>query len=397
MKIGIDSRQISHRKRHGLRTYVENLTQALSGLDQSNEYVLYLDAKDPFQLDHLGSNFTIKILPWHIRYLSTLINDHFLLPLQAKKDKLDIMHYPAGPVNRVRSKNTLTTIHDAIPLFSRKRHLFKMGLVNYLLNMYNAKLITHAKKRQAILITVSERSKKDLIFQAGIADEQVKVIHQGVSENFHRIEASDELEFIKKKYDLGDRFILGFNHKNGKRIIRAYELLPKSIQDEYKIGLITLRRDSRKTSARLPFEDRSGDRIIIIPPVSNRELVLLYNSASLFVFPSFYEGFGFPVLEAMKCGCPVICSNRGSLPEIAGEAALYLEELDDISACTRELAQKMKKMLTDSEFRLRLVQEGTRQAGLFKWEKTAQKTLEVYIQKFRAENSGAGVEDKRRE
>ena len=395
MKIGIDSRQISHRKRHGLRTYVENLIQALSELDRTNDYVLYLDAKNPFQLDHLGSNFTIRILPWRTRYMSTLINDHFLLPLRAKKDKLDIMHYPAGPVNKSQPKNTVVTIHDAIPLFCRTNHIFKMGLVNYSFNKSSAMLIKQAVKRQATLITISEKSKNDLICHAGISAEQVKVIHLGVSNDFYRIEASEELDSIKKKYNLGHRFILGFNHKNGKRIIRAYELLPRSIQDKYTVGLITPRRNSFKASSRMKSEDRPGDQIISIPPVSNRELVLLYSSASLFVFPSFYEGFGFPVLEAMRCGCPVICSDRGSLPEIAGKAALYLEELDDFSACVQELAQKMKVVLSDADRRNRMVKEGARQAGLFRWEKTAKETLEVYIQKYRAGNFGAGVEDKR--
>jgi glycosyltransferase involved in cell wall biosynthesis len=112
--------------------------------------------------------------------------------------------------------------------------------------------------------------------------------------------------------------------------------------------------------------------------VPEDELVSLYNAASVFVFPSFYEGFGLPVVEAMQCGCPVICSNRGSLPEVAGDAAVIVEELDDINTCVRELAEKMKTVLSDKSLREALVRAGFEQAGKFSWDKTAMETIKVY-------------------
>jgi len=304
MRIGIDARQISHKKRHGLRTYVENLIHALSKLDQTNEYILYLDAKDAFQLGHLGGNFSIRILPWRIRYLSTLINDHFLLPQRARRDRLDVMHYPAGPVNGLRQRNAMATIHDAIPLFLQKKHFFTMGAVVYLFNLKSARLIKQAGKRMRTLITVSESSKHDLMVHAGIPADKLEVIHPGVNERFRRTEEGIETESLKKKYNLGKRVMLGFLHKNSNCFLSAFKLLPTRIREVYRVVLISPKRARSKISDQALTRDGLQSQIVLIPPVSNRELIMLFSTASLFVYPSYYEGFGFPVLEAMRCECP---------------------------------------------------------------------------------------------
>jgi glycosyltransferase involved in cell wall biosynthesis len=381
MRIGIDARQISHRKRHGLRTYVENLIKYLSKCDKNNEYILYLDRKDLFDLSGLGSNFTLQILPWHFRFLSTFINDHFILPLHIKKCDLDIMHYPANPVNfRMRNDNvkTITTIADSIPFFDRGKSIFKRGIRKSFFSWYNSKLIVGNTSSKNVVITISDKSREDLTRYTDLQANQIRRIHLAANNSFRRINNSEKIHDIKVKYNLGSNFILGFAHKNGIRIIEAYNNLSDEVKSSYKVGLIWLKNRFPEEILKIIDEQHISDRITCLPPVSENELVLLYNAASIFIFPSFYEGFGLPVLEAMQSGCPVICSNRGSLPEVAGDAALFVHELDDASACKLELSKAIEALLTDKQLREELRQKGLSQSQRFAWEKTAKKTIQVY-------------------
>lgn len=386
MRVGIDARQISHSKRHGLRTYVENLVKALSIVDDKNEYILYLDAKDTFNLECLGSNFTIKVLPWCIRYASTFLNDHCLLPSSLKHDQINVMHYPANAISFLSIKNkskTVITVHDAIPLFEYREPLSKRGIISGFLDWYNNILIRYNLNKDFTIITVSQRSKEDLIKFTKISPKNVHVIYEAANNNFRKVSDKKQIEDIKKNYDLGEKYILGFSHKNGNRIVDSYSILPDDIKKKYRVGLICQQFEFSNEIQRIIDKNKLENKIICIPPVSEKDLVLLYNSASLFVFPSFYEGFGLPVIEAMQCGCPVICSNRGSLPEVAGNAVVFVEKLDNISLCIKELAEKMEAILIDENLRTDLIIKGFNQAKKFSWEKTATETLNIYEKIFR--------------
>jgi glycosyltransferase involved in cell wall biosynthesis len=394
MKIGIDARQISHRKRHGLRTYVENLVKALSKIDKKNEYILYIDSNNPFTLDFLGKNFALKILPWNIPYISTLLNDHVFLPLKLKKDKIDIMHYPANPVNYrnpISQSKTVFTIHDVLPFFARRgsviKRIISKGVLANLLSWFQAELIKYNSKKSVTVITISKKSKEDLIQYVGIPSNRIRMIYEGVNKSFQRKEDIKEIKEIKKRYNLGNKFIMGFAHKNGNRIIEGYSNLSEENKKAYRVGLIWLKGKFSREIQRIIEARKLNDKIICIPPVSEEDLVLLYSSASLFVFPSFYEGFGLPVLEAMRCGCPVICSDRGSLPEIAGKAAIFVHELDNIPVCVDEISKKMEMVLTQECLKKELIRKGLKQSLKFSWENTARKTLNVY-EEVHAQNYG---------
>jgi glycosyltransferase involved in cell wall biosynthesis len=378
MRIGIDARQISHRKRHGLRTYVENLVAALLKIDKRNQYFLYLDSKDPFKLHNVDAKNTIKILPWHIKILSTLLNDRIFIPIHTKRDKLDLIHYPGNPVNFRHKTKTVVTIPDAIPFFQKGRSLLQTGIRNALLREYQIKNINTAVKSARSIITISEKSKEDLILTANIPTEKLHVIHLGVNENFKRIEDKKKLIEITDKFDLSPEFLLGFAHKSGARILQAYSSLPPNLRKEYKIGLICMEDRFPKELQKIISEKNIEESIRCIPPVSEEELVALYNAAALFVFPSLYEGFGLPVIEAMACACPVICTRRGSLPEVTGDAALYIENVQDISAFVSELKEKIQGALTDKELQARLIERGLEQAKKYSWITTARETLKIY-------------------
>lgn len=380
MKIGIDARQASHRKHHGLRTYVVNLVHSLSRIDGQNEYMVYLDRKDPHPFNDLPSNFHLRVLPWRFRYVSTLLNDYLLLPRQIVRDKIEIMHYPANPVNLGFLPKTIVTVHDVIPFFGRRQSLLKKNFREFVYFWYFSTLIQQASKRASLLLTVSERSRADLLDCLKVPPSKIRAIPSGVSGVFRRIKRVEEIVAIKKTYALGDRFILGFAHKNGGRIARAYLRLPDLLKSQFRVGLICQTQYLPKEITRVAGDDKLWENIVPIPPVSEEELVLLYNAASLFVFPSFYEGFGLPVLEAMKCGCPVLCSARGALVEVAGEGALFIasESLDHPSQFEQETAEKMERILTDTSLRNNLIRKGLSWAEKWNWQRTALDTLKVY-------------------
>ena len=380
MRIGIDARQASHKKQHGLRTYVINLVRALSRIDGRNEYTVYLDAKDPHPFKDLPSNFHLRILPWRFRYVSTLLNDHVLLPRQIGRDKIDIMHYMANPVNLRFAPKTIVTVHDVIPLWGRRQSLLKKKFREFVYNWYSSALIQKSSRRASVLLTISGKSRSDLLDQLKVPPSMIQAIPSGVSEAFRRITRTEEIEAIKKTYGLGDRFILGFAHKNGETIARAYLRFPERLKNQFKVGLISQTQDLPKNIKRVAGDHELQERIVPIPPVSEEELVLLYNAASLFVFPSFYEGFGLPVLEAMRCGCPVLCSARGALVEVAGEGALFItsESLNTPSHFEQETAEKMERILTDTLLRNSLIEKGLSWAGKWSWQSTARETLKVY-------------------
>jgi len=378
MKIGIDARQLSHAKRHGQRTYVENLVKTLSACDRKNQYVLYVDAKDPVSLEALGKNFKLKVLPWHRKHLSTLLNDMVVLPFQSVKDKIDVMHYPSYPAIVSKKITTIVTIHDAIPFMALKVPLFRKPVSETLLAWYNALLIKSAAQKSHRIITISKSARHDLMKLAGFSGRKMTTIHLAANAGFKKEECRQRTSSITRKYGIGERFILGYAHKNGLKIIRAFQRLPSDMRAEYRLGLINLSSSFPKDIKKQIDRQGDADKIVCIPPVPDEDLPLIYNAASVFVYPSYYEGFGLPVIEAMQCGCPVICSNRGSLPEIAGNAAIYVTALDDAAACAKELADKIKSILLDRDLRTGLIQKGFKQARQFCWQKVAADTLEVY-------------------
>ena len=165
-----------------------------------------------------------------------------------------------------------------------------------------------------------------------------------------------------------------------KRSPRLTSVSPSRLKNQFKVGLICQTQDLPKKIKRVAGDHGLQEKIVAIPPVSEEDLVLLYNAASLFVFPSFYEGFGLPVLEAMRCGCPVLCSARGALMEVAGEGALFItsESLNTPSHFEQETAEKMERILTDTPLRNSLIEKGLSWAGKWSWQSTARETLKVY-------------------
>tara|TARA_Y100000310_G_C20697231_1_gene826565 strand:- start:3072 stop:4127 length:1056 start_codon:yes stop_codon:yes gene_type:complete len=259
---------------------------------------------------------------------------------------------------------TVVTCHDLHPLelpnivSGKTRNLFKKKI----------EIMLCAKK----IIAVSEHTKQDILKHFPQTDpEKIVVIPMGVSESFKRLKPK-EIKAAKQKFGLTEKKIMlhvgqSLSYKNIQTLLTAFSSLKNENNVLVKVGGFS---DNEKTLIK-----RSGvrDRIVSIPFVSENELVELYNIADVFVFPSLHEGFGLPVLEAMKCGCPIICSNTASLPEVTGEAALFTDPYDIPS-----ISSGIEKILSTDSLRKKMRKASLKQAENFSWEKTSKKTEEVY-------------------
>jgi glycosyltransferase involved in cell wall biosynthesis len=208
-----------------------------------------------------------------------------------------------------------------------------------------------------------------------LPSEVITPIHLGVEHDTFKIYDRQSLDRRKRELGLPDNFILFVGtrepRKNLKRLLDAYLELPERMKKEFKLLLIGPQgwNETESESARR----KMADHVIVKGYLETPKLAYVYNLATLLVFPSLYEGFGLPPLEAMACGCPVVVSKAASLPEVCGEAAYYVEPGDPSS-----IAEGICKVLEDSEMRKALISKGIEQAGAFSWERTAGETLAVF-------------------
>ena len=224
-------------------------------------------------------------------------------------------------------------------------------------------------------MTISENSRDDIVRIFKVPAEKIRVVHLGVEEKFRSPEMSTEQ--IRRKYALPQKFILYVGnlkpHKNVQCLIEAYEALPAQMKEEYRLVLGAPRSDKYFPDIeKIVREKKLAHQILFTGFIEEKDLPSLYHMSSLFVFPSLYEGFGLPPLEAMACGCPVVSSNTSSMPEVLGDAALFFNPYD-----IEEMSLAIRKMLEDEDLRKKYRQKGLARVKLFTPEKMTNKILDV--------------------
>ena len=317
-----------------------------SNTDTSNSITTY-KTHPPI---HPSTHSLIHFLADYFRIFWT----QFVFPFYAKKYDLIIAltEYDAC----IFLKNQLLIIHSTIPF------LFPNLPTKY--KFYTYKLLPRILKKCQKIITVSNVLKKELIEFFDIDPKKISVIYEGV--DFRKFFKADENEVLnfKEKYQINEDFILAVGHshpiKNFSGVIEAFKIVRK----KYKIKLVIAGLIGKKV---VQDED-----IIYVGHIPNDKLYILYSAAKCFVFPTLHEGFGLPPLEAMACGCPVVVSDKGSLPEVCGDAAVYVNPYDPQS-----IAEGVLKVLTDENLRQNLIQKGYQQAKKFSWEHSVRKFLKV--------------------
>jgi glycosyltransferase involved in cell wall biosynthesis len=369
MRIGLDIRYLSHGLTGGIHTYLSRLLPALLAHSAGHELVLYADTKAPCELGALPSWATLRLLPYRGPH-SSLLHDLRTLRRAAAADRLDLLHSPANYGFAPRGVRSVVTLHDAINLLplpeiirGHRKDARTLAMMSYL------HLVTRAALRRAdLLLTVSEHARRAIARVGRFDAERIVVAPHGPPPDARRVADPAALDAVRARYGLGRPFVLADGLKNPAVLVRAWALLPPELRAGHQ--LLFFARLEPPPVARTA-EAAGSARVLINPP--RADLIALFSMAAAFAFPSWIEGFGIPLLEAMGCGAPVVASDRGAIPEVLGDAGL-LADAEDAPAFARHLAQ----LLGDPQLAATLRERGYARAAGFSWEATARRTLEAY-------------------
>lgn len=375
MKIGINALFFQSRAT-GSAQYMLHLLDALAHIDKQNEYIL-LGPRPAQQTGNHSFPYQVHPVPDFAARndnIEKVIWEQFTAPHAAHNAAVDLYHVPYFAPPLFPHTPTVVTIHDVIPM---RLPAYKVGgkVKAYM------KLVSYAAHRATLIITVSQHAKQDMIDALKLPPERIRVIYEAAGDEYCPIADPERLAAARARYGIGERYIFYLGgldqRKNVLQLIRAFAHLYEQIGDPHLQLVISgnpdkqqgpLFPDPRPVAANLGMNGQ-----IIYRFIEDEDKPAIYSGASLFVFPSLYEGFGLPPLEAMGCGAPVVCSNRTSLPEVVGDAAISIDPQD-----TRALTEAMHQVLTNSTLQADLRARSLRQAAQFSWNKTAQETLAVY-------------------
>lgn len=365
MRIGIDARLIFYHKA-GIGQYILRLTQALAQINRDDAFILFTSRKDT--TPHIEqANFKRQPLwtPSHHRF------ERIALSLELAPFALDVLHSPDFIPPAWTRCPTVITMHDLAFL------LYPRFLTRESARYYSQ--VDLAARQADHIIAVSNSTKHDTIRLLGVPESKITVIYEAAHPLFTPMDPTRARAFVQTQYHLPPEFILFVGtiepRKNLPTLLRAFKRLRDNYKSQAVLAIAGQRGWLVEEVDRVIAELQLDNTVRFLGGVRNEELVYLYNAASAFVLPSFYEGFGLPPLEAMACGTPVIVSNVSSLPEVVGDAGLLVAP-DDVE----ELAVAMSRVLTDTTLREELRNKGLKRARTFSWERAARETLAVYRQ-----------------
>ncbi len=385
MKIGIDCRTILHPEkgeRDGIGHYTYQLVRHLLKIDKKNTYVLFFDHSvgQSRIAKFKQKNVLIKFIPF-LQY-SNLMPDkyaHFLVSAVFSREKLDILHSPIPWLPRPYVGKTIITVHDLavckfFELYSRQKQdiLFRKNLPSIL-------------EKAKMIIAVSKSTSKDLQQIFNINRKKIKVIYHGVDIRFFKKNTLSKIKQVQSKYKIKKDYLFSLGNfsprKNVIRIIFAYERLRRKIESmknktlpEYQLVLGGDKKDPNFKKIKQAVRLSKYKKDIIFPGYAEAsDLNALFEGASLFMFPSLYEGFGFPIIEAMAKGIPVITSNTSSMKEIASQSAAIVDPYN-----VSEITTVAYNLLTNKKLYDKFKVKGKLLAKEFKWDKCARETLNFY-------------------
>jgi glycosyltransferase involved in cell wall biosynthesis len=366
VRVAIDARKLHD---FGIGTYIRNIVRQLARLDGQTEYVLICQSRDRDVAGSLGPNFRVVTNdspPYSIR-------EQFSVPwttLRARAQVLHEPHYVLPPMTPCRS---VVTIHDCIHL------RFPQYLPTPGASAYARMQMGAAAHKSDRILTVSEASKTDILKYFNVSPEKIAVIYNGIDERFLTEPPEEAVRHIAERYQLEGEFVLYVGnvkpHKNVERLIDAFNRVRQAGHDGVRLVVIGDEISKNAALRRAVHRHNLHKYVRFLGFLPDEMLAIVYRLAAVFVFPSLYEGFGLPPLEAMACGTPVITSNVSSLPEVTGGAALLV---DPTSA--EEIAQAIERVLTDAALRADLRARGLARARDFSWERSVARIREIYLE-----------------
>ncbi|WP_411169026.1 glycosyltransferase family 4 protein [Clostridium sp. MB05] len=366
MKIGIDGRAAKWYRGTGIGTYTYQLINSINKVDKINDYLVFLpehsalDLSDNFKVEPVkatsNSNF------WDEVRIPNILND----------TNIDIYHVPQNGVGLSPHINChkIITLHDIIPLRMPEtvsdRYL-------YIFNNELPKIINDCDG----ILTVSEFSKQDISKEFNFPQDKIFVTHLAAEDIYRPLDKYECKKIIEKEYGIKDDFVLyvgGFSpRKNILGLIEAFSLISKSIKRNLKLVITGKKGISYEIYKKRTIDLDIENEVIFTDFIPLESLPIFYNASELLAYPSFYEGFGLPPLEAMACGTPVIASNVTSLPEVCNDSALLINPYN-----IDELICAIEKVLTDDSLRLEMIKQGLVKSSNYSWNITAETTLKAY-------------------
>ncbi len=364
MRIAIDVRKLHD---FGIGTYVRNLVRWLSRLDRETEFVLLCRRSDCESVEQLGPNFR----PVPDPSATYSVSEQLTVPLKLARVRADLFHAPHYVLPALTPCRSIVTIHDCIHL------MFPQYLPGRLAHLYARVSFWLAANRSARILTVSEASKRDILRFFPVPANKVDVTYNAIDSRFSSPPDAKQMDRVRERYQLHDRFLLYSGnvkpHKNLERLIDGFARLRSEGFGDIQL-LITGSEISRYAELRRAVHRFNLHKHVRFLGFQSAEtLASLYHLADAFVFPSLYEGFGLPPLEAMASGTPVLTSNVSSLPEVVDDAALLIDPYDPQS-----IADGMAQLLSDEEARTRLIARGRERAAQFSWEASVRRVLAIY-------------------
>lgn len=373
MRIGIDARFYGPSST-GLGRYTERLLRELERLDTTNEYVIFLRGETIDDYRPSSPRFSKVLAPWR---WYTLAEQVFFPPL-LRRHRLDLIHFPHFNVPLLAPRPFVVTIHDmTLHKFPTERASTLEPIFYRLKHAAYLQVIRAAVRRSSHLIAVTEHTKQDVVQTYRLPDSKVTVTYEACDPP---IGQPDSDIHLGSKYGITEPYLLyvgtSYPHKNLERLVDACLALRKGGE---RVQLVLVGKNdyfSQRLQAYVAARSgRDPSAVVLTGFVSDQSLASLYRQAMLYVFPSLYEGFGLPGLEAMANGSPVVAAKASSLPEVYGDAAAYFDPHDQ-----RSITDVIRGLLHDGSGREKLRQRGFDRVKKFSWRRMAEETLAVYTQ-----------------
>jgi glycosyltransferase involved in cell wall biosynthesis len=366
VRVAIDVRKIHD---FGIGTYVRNVVRELARLDQTNEYLLIGRPDDLDLANQLGPNFRLVVN----RSGNYSLGEQFSIPLLLRRERVDVFHAPHYVLPPLVGCPSVVTIHDCIHL------MFPQYLPNRLAAAYARALMWNATHRSAHVLTVSEASKRDILRFFPIPPERITVAHNAIDADVGRLSTDEEIRRVRERFQLHAPFVLYVGnikpHKNVERLIEAFALVRTGPLADVKLLIIGDEISKYPTLRRAVHQCKLHKHVRFLGFVDDRTLSALYRLATVFAFPSLYEGFGLPPLEAMASGTPVVTSNVSSLPEVVDDAAILVDPYD-----VAGIAHGIRRVLLDETLRADMRARGLARAAEYSWTRSVATIHRIYTE-----------------
>lgn len=369
MRIGINALYLLPGKVGGSEIYVRNLVKWLPRAGRGNEFVVYANRESAGVFEEVPG--VVKVVSCSVSASNRparILYEQTVLPVIAARHKLDALISAGMTGPFVSTVPSFTMIYD-LQHVNQPQNFGKLYLV------FLKSIIYMSAKRADAVLTLSGKSKRDILKHYNIGADRVDVTYLASDKASFSKKGADEIARVRKKYKLPASFVLyiasSLPHKNYERLLEAFKMV-KERNKEMKLVLIGARDYGHGVIKNKIDELGLAEDVVFLGWLPFEDIPVIYSAADLFVFPSLHEGFGIPVLEAMACGVPVVCSKIEPLDEVAGDAARFVDPLSAGS-----IAEGMLDVLGGRDLRERLVRDGLRRAAQFSWEKTAKETLKA--------------------